>query len=84
MAAFGAPVFFGPRHHASRDAAILVRHDAARAVSDRDAMIATLDNWLGNSAERTTAGARAKATVRDGLGAAERSLAVVESLLGIA
>ena len=83
-AAFGAPVLFGPRHDSSRDALLLVRHDAGHAVAGRDALITRLAAWLGDPAARTAAGARARAMVRNGLGAAERSLAVVQSLLGIA
>lgn len=83
-AAFGAPVLFGPRHTASRDALLLVSHEGGRSVSGAAALIEALSKWLNDSAARTQAGARAQTVVREGLGAAERSLAVLEQLLSLA
>lgn len=80
-AAFGAPVVFGPRHTASRDAVILVRHDAARAVTGVPSLADALGAWLNDASARAAAGAQAVAVIRGGLGAAERSLRLVESLL---
>ena len=80
-AAFGAPVVFGPRHEASRDAGLLLDDDAAISVRDADAMRAALDRWIGSLAERTAAGAAARRVVHRGLGAAERSYAIVNDLL---
>src|SRR2546423_354689 len=45
-AAFGAPVLFGPRYEASRDARLLVRQEAARAVGDVSSLVAALADWL--------------------------------------
>jgi 3-deoxy-D-manno-octulosonic-acid transferase len=83
-AAFGTPVLFGPKHAASRDAGLLVRHGGGRSVADLSALAAALIAWLGDASARAAAGQNAAAVVRDGLGAAERSLAIVESLLGLA
>jgi len=83
-AAFGAPVVFGPRNASSRDARLLVRCDGGRAASGAASLADMLTGWLGDTAARTAAGARAATMVRGGLGAAERSLAVVEALLGLA
>jgi 3-deoxy-D-manno-octulosonic-acid transferase len=80
-AAFGAPVLFGPRHEASRDAVILVRHTAARSVTDVGSLADALGSWLTDPMARAGAGARALAVIRNGLGAAERSLRLVESLV---
>ena len=83
-AAFGAPVLFGPRHAMSRDAGLLIARGGARSASDTPALADALARWSTDNAARRLAGEHALATVRDGLGAAERSLAVVESLLGLA
>jgi hypothetical protein len=53
-------------------------------VPDLSALAAALIAWLGDASARAAAGQNAAAVVRDGLGAAERSLAIVESLLGLA
>ena len=80
-AAFGAPVVFGPTHESSRDALILVRRGAARSVTDASSLVDGLRNWLTDGNARAAAGTRATAVIRSGLGAAERSLRLVESLL---
>jgi len=80
-AAFGAPVLFGPRHAMSRDAGLLIARGGARSANDLSGLADALVHWSTDSAARATAGEQALATVRNGLGAAERSLAVVESLL---
>lgn len=82
-AAFGAPVLFGPRHETSRDARLLVRHEGGRAVTDARSLGDALTMWLGDAGSRSRAGAHAASMVHEGLGAAERSLAIVESLLGL-
>lgn len=80
-AAFGAPVLFGPRHAASRDARLMLDDDAAISVSDADELVSALETWLGSPAERERAGAAAQTVVRRGLGAAERSYALVRELI---
>ena len=81
-AAFGAPVVFGPRHDASRDAGLLLDDDAALSVGDGAAMLTALERWLASAAERDAAGDAALRVVHRGLGAAERSFALVRELLG--
>lgn len=80
-AAFGAPVVFGPRWNMSRDAQLLLRTEGAAAVSGAADMAARLTEWLASESARRTAGDRAQALVRSGLGAADRSVALVMRLL---
>lgn len=80
-AAFGAPVLFGPRHHGSRDALLLVRDGGGHAVGDAASLEQAITLWMEDPTARIAAGAKARALVANGLGAAERSLHVVESLL---
>ena len=81
-AAFGAPVLFGPRHTASRDAGLLIDDDAAVSVADAGALLGAMERWLGSAADRAVAGQAALRVVHRGLGAAERSYALVSELLG--
>ena len=80
-AAYGAPVLFGPRHSGSRDARLLLDADAAVSVHDVHSLRLALDRWLGQPAERADAGRAARDVVHAGLGAAERSWALVAQLL---
>ncbi|MEX2153740.1 MAG: glycosyltransferase N-terminal domain-containing protein [Gemmatimonadaceae bacterium] len=80
-AAFGAPVLFGPRHHKSRDAAMLLAAGAARAVNDATEIERALVEWLEQPSLRQSAGEKARATVERGTGAAEKSVKLVERLL---
>jgi 3-deoxy-D-manno-octulosonic-acid transferase len=81
-AAFGAPVLFGPRHGGARDARLLIDADAALAVDDAASLERALVHWLATPADRTAAGRAAREVVHAGLGAAERSYALVAELLG--
>jgi 3-deoxy-D-manno-octulosonic-acid transferase len=80
-AAFGAPVIVGPRWGMSRDAALLLEAAGAAAAPDADAMASQLREWLTSSAARDAAGERARAIVRSGIGAADRTVALVVRLL---
>ena len=82
-AAFGVPVLFGPQHTKSRDAALLLHDGAARVVTDVAALEAMLVRWLAptDAHLRREAGARARARVQLGLGAADRATELVLSLL---
>lgn len=82
-AAFGAPVLFGPGHTSSRDACLLLRSGGGRSVDSAEELADVLRDWLTASplTHRTPAGGAARATVRAGLGAAERSWELVEELL---
>jgi 3-deoxy-D-manno-octulosonic-acid transferase len=80
-AAFGAPVLFGPRNEKSRDAALLVAAGGGAVVTAVADLSLRLAEWLGSVPARDAAGASARAMVQSGLGAAERSFALVSALL---
>ena len=80
-AAFGVPVLFGPRHHASRDARLLLDADGAVSAATDGALERALDHWLADPTARRSAGDAARAVVHRGLGAAERSWTLVNGLL---
>jgi len=80
-AAFGAPVFFGPQHKKSRDALMLLGAGAARAVTSAPDVQRQLVDWFRQPEARREMGAKARAAVERGRGAAERSLKLVERLL---
>jgi 3-deoxy-D-manno-octulosonic-acid transferase len=79
-AAFGAPVLVGPRHADSRDAVLLLRSGGARSVSDTTEAVTALGDWFARAGARHDAGEQARRLVHDGLGAAQRSAALVEAL----
>jgi 3-deoxy-D-manno-octulosonic-acid transferase len=81
-AAFGVPVMFGPRHEASRDARLLLDADGALALPTTDAIESTLDSWARGDSQWRLAGEHARQVVHAGLGAADRSWALVNDLLG--
>jgi 3-deoxy-D-manno-octulosonic-acid transferase len=80
-AAFGAPVLFGPRYSGARDARLLIDADAAQSVEDDAGLERALAHWLASPAERLDAGRAARAVVHAGLGAADRSYALVAELM---
>ena len=80
-AAFGVPVLFGPRHHASRDARLLLAAGGGFSAASAQDLAARILALLAAPDERETAGRRARAVVEAELGAAERSAALVERLL---
>ncbi|HKO01684.1 MAG TPA: hypothetical protein VJ032_08330, partial [Thermoanaerobaculia bacterium] len=80
-AAFGAPVLFGPRNEKSREALKLVEAGGGAVVTGSADLAIRLGDWLGSIAARDAAGAAARAMVQNGLGAAERSFALVTDLL---
>jgi len=81
-AAFGAPVLFGPRNEKSRDAAKLIGAGGGAVVTETTGLSLRLGEWLGSLPARDAAGAAAREVVQNGLGAAERSFALVTALLG--
>lgn len=83
-AAFGAPVLFGPRHQHSRDARLLLAQGGAFACANARDLAARLLAWLTEREARAAAGRRARAMVESGVGAAERSAALIEALLATA
>lgn len=80
-AAFGAPVVFGPLHANSREAGLLLTAGAAARVTDAPSLEVALGHWFEEAAARRAAGDAAREVVRGGLGAAERSYALVASLM---
>jgi 3-deoxy-D-manno-octulosonic-acid transferase len=80
-AAFGAPVLFGPRYGQSRDAVLLVERTGGVSGADSDALLATLNVWCDNESVRHASGERARALVRSGVGAAQRSFELVAGLI---
>jgi 3-deoxy-D-manno-octulosonic-acid transferase len=80
-AAFGAGVLFGPRHDASRDAHLLLDGDGAVTVNGTGALQDTIARWLRGADDWRAIGERARGIVHAGLGAAERSYALVAELL---
>ena len=80
-AAFGAPVLFGPRNEKSREAAKLDEVGGGAVVSGATDLAIRLGDWLGSVAARDAAGSAARVMVQDGLGASERSFALVAELL---
>jgi 3-deoxy-D-manno-octulosonic-acid transferase len=80
-AAFGVPVLFGPRHEKSRDAARLIESGGGASVTREADLSLRLADWLGSLPARDVAGGAARAMVQSGLGAAERSSALVSALL---
>jgi 3-deoxy-D-manno-octulosonic-acid transferase len=74
-AAFGVPVLFGPRHRESRDAGLLLEAGGGFVVRSAAEFRSLL------SADLKAAGAAAKDVVRQGLGAASRSVALVDRLM---
>lgn len=80
-ASYGIPVLFGPRYHGSRDARILYECSGAEPVHDVQHLARALRILFTENDTRERAGEAALATVREGLGAAERSVALVERLV---
>jgi 3-deoxy-D-manno-octulosonic-acid transferase len=81
-AAFGAPVLFGPRHTASRDAALLLERGGGFSVASATEIAMRVLALFAEPAARSAAGDHARALVQGGLGAADRSAALVEELMG--
>ena len=80
-AAFGVPVIFGPQHEGSRDAALLEQRAGGVCVSSEADLARRVRLWVTEPAARREAGDYARALVRSGIGAAERSFELVERLL---
>ena len=80
-ASFGAPVLFGPQHHKSRDALMLIAANGARAVASAAQFASVMTELLSDAARARLVGDNARETVRRGTGAAAKSLALVERLM---
>ncbi len=77
-AAFGVPVLFGPRHHMSREAGLLIDAHAAHAIRDAASLAAQLQAWLADDDARRRAGTAARDVVQRERGATARSVALIE------
>ena len=80
-AAFGVPVLFGPRNEKSTDARKLIEAGGGAVVTGEADLTIRLSDWLGSLPARDAAGEAARSMVQNGLGAAERSFALVSALL---
>jgi 3-deoxy-D-manno-octulosonic-acid transferase len=85
-AAWSLPVAFGPRWRNSRDAALLLTARAAVALpaEEREAIMVLQqrwERWIADPAARETEGRRARQVVDEGVGAAERSAAMLQELI---
>ena len=86
-AAWGVPVIVGPRWADSRDAELLLKAGGGAGIVssrpvDAGAELAELwGGWIGDDARRAAQGARARAMVVDGLGAAHRSAEMLAELI---
>jgi 3-deoxy-D-manno-octulosonic-acid transferase len=85
-AAWGVPVCFGPRWSESRDAALLLQGGAGTALpAGRPeavmALVEIWEKWLTDEPYRAAQGARARAIVASGLGAARRSATMLAELI---
>ena len=80
-AAFGTPVLFGPGNEMSRDAALLAQRGGGAAVSNEAELARRLRLWLTEANARREAGNYARALVRSGIGAAERSFELIDRIL---
>jgi 3-deoxy-D-manno-octulosonic-acid transferase len=80
-AAFGTPVLFGSRFENSRDAALLAQRGGGAAATNEADLTRRLRIWATDSRARREAGDYARALVRSGIGAAERSFELVNRLL---
>jgi 3-deoxy-D-manno-octulosonic-acid transferase len=80
-AAFGTPVLFGPRNDSSRDAALLVQRGGGMVVANQSDLARRLKIWSTDANARHEAGDFARALVRSGVGAADRSFELVNRLL---
>jgi 3-deoxy-D-manno-octulosonic-acid transferase len=80
-AAFGVPVLFGPRFHASRDAVLLLQSGGGACGEDAAALERQIVEWFTDVDERKEAGTAARGLVRAGLGAARRSYELIAGAL---
>lgn len=80
-AAFGVPVIVGPRHLDNRDAALLVAGGGAVRCTGVGDIATRIRIWFGNAEVLTKARSGARRVVESELGAADRSVEIVESLV---
>jgi 3-deoxy-D-manno-octulosonic-acid transferase len=74
-------VLFGPRNEGSRDAALLAQRGGGMTVANQSDLSRRLKIWSTDERARREAGDFARALVRSGVGAADRSFELVNRLL---
>jgi 3-deoxy-D-manno-octulosonic-acid transferase len=86
-AAWAVPVAFGPRWRNSHDAALLLKHRGATALSAWStrkaaaALESQWNTWISDDSGRRAQGSRAREVVERGLGASERSAEMLVELI---
>ncbi|MGH7510095.1 MAG: 3-deoxy-D-manno-octulosonic acid transferase [Gemmatimonadales bacterium] len=86
-AAWGIPVTFGPRWHNSRDAELLLQAGGGTALPGSSVRVAAAslwkqwEEWILDDAGRKSQGRQARQVVERGLGASERSAAMLLELI---
>jgi 3-deoxy-D-manno-octulosonic-acid transferase len=80
-AAFGAPVIIGPRHEDNRDAQLLIAAGGAFRCADSLMIESRITRWIESSDSLAQARDAARSVVQKGVGAAERSVEIVERLV---
>jgi 3-deoxy-D-manno-octulosonic-acid transferase len=80
-AAHGSPVLIGPRHGGSRDALMLIAAGGAFSVGDGPELGRRVVGLVSDPARRAIVSEKARGVFAAGLGAADRSTALVEKLL---
>jgi 3-deoxy-D-manno-octulosonic-acid transferase len=80
-AAYGSPVIIGPRHEDNRDARLLIAAGGAFRCENASAIESRIRRWIDTPVSLSQARTAAREVVRSGLGAAERSVELVEGLL---
>jgi 3-deoxy-D-manno-octulosonic-acid transferase len=80
-AAYGSPVIIGPRHEDNRDARLLIAAGGAFRCENASAIESRIRRWVDTPVSLSEARAAAREVVRSGLGAAERSVELVEALM---
>jgi 3-deoxy-D-manno-octulosonic-acid transferase len=79
-AAYGAPVLIGPMHTDNRDAGLLIGGGGAVRCAGPGDISARLQAWFKNPAVLARASASAQRVVETGVGAADRSTELVQTL----
>jgi len=86
-AAWAVPLAFGPRWQDSRDAGLLLDAGAAEAIGEdhragaSKALLGCWETWVSDEGLRAAQGARGRAVVTEGLGAARRSAEMLAGLI---
>ena len=80
-AAYGVPVLFGPQHTASRDAALLIGAGGGFAVSDGSSLASRIASLTSDPQTQTRASEGARGVIQSGLGAADKSAALILPML---